>query len=318
VLEGGQEDRVVHVIVAGEGGGEPDGHLFEGLVRFGVVGGGEYISAIDGEPSSLGPLGMRGPNPLHEPDKFRFDLCPVVVGDVEAGGLSMILLESFGADQDSGVVAVVAAAVAATAAAASWGLVLLVLLELFDSILGLEGPAFGIVCPKEVGSEALMKEAEGGGEVLGIVQEDLAVPWSGGLEHHCCSARGEGVGEWGLDEFGDVVAVGVFVNDAGLFVDSGFSWGNITSVRHAVSLFVIVDGDVGFGGGEHNLFHHHGGVGNGGGGVEGGEESIFRSHHSAGDGSDVFNADESVGHCDFWLVEEVVEEASLFVGDVTG
>jgi hypothetical protein len=58
-----------------------------------------------------------------------------------------------------------------------------------------------------------VEEAEGGGEVLGIVQEDLAVAWSGGLEHHCCGAGGEGVGERGLDEFGDVVAVGVLVDD---------------------------------------------------------------------------------------------------------
>jgi hypothetical protein len=81
-------------------------------------------------------------------------------------------------------------------------------------------------------------------------------------------------------------------------------------------LFVVVDGDVGFGGGEHDLCCRHGRW-RGGGGVEGGEESIFRSHRSAGDGGDVFDADESVGHCDFWLVEEVVEEASLFAGDAT-
>jgi hypothetical protein len=70
---------------------------------------------------------VRGPDPLYEPNELRLDLCPVVVRDVEAGGLSAVLLESLGADQDGGVVAVVAAAAAAaTAATASWGLVLFV------------------------------------------------------------------------------------------------------------------------------------------------------------------------------------------------
>jgi hypothetical protein len=153
---------------------------------------------------------------------------------------------------------VAAAAAAATAAAASRGLVLFVFLEFFDSIFGLVGPSFGVVCPHEVGAEALVEEAEGGGEVFGIVQEDLAVAWSGGLEHHCCGARGEGVGERGLDEFGDVVAVGVLVNDPGLLVNCSFPHGNVTSVRHPDSLLVVVDGDVGFGGGEHDLFCCHG------------------------------------------------------------
>jgi hypothetical protein len=146
--------------------------------------------------------------------------------------LPVVLLEPLRTDQDGGVVGVVAAAAVAAAAAASRGLVLFVCLEFFDAAFGREGSGLGFVCSGEVGAEALVKEAEGGGEVLGVVQEDLAVAWSGGLEHHGCGARGEGVGERGLDEFWDVVAVGVFVNDPGFFVNCSFSHGNVTSVRH--------------------------------------------------------------------------------------
>jgi hypothetical protein len=256
---------------------------------------------------------------LYEPNEFRLDLGPVVVGDVEPGGLSAILLEPFWADQDGSVVAVDAAgAVAAAATAPAGWLVLFVGLKFFDMALGREGPGLGLVCSGEVCTESLVEEAEGGGEVFGVVQEDLTIPWSGGLEHHCCSAGGECVGERGLDEFGDVVAVSILVDDAGLFIDSSFSRGNVTSVLHAVSLFIVVDGDVGFWGGEHDLFCHRSGVGDGGGGVEGGVESVFRSHRSTGNGGDVFDADKSVGHCNLGLVEEVVEETSLFAGDATG
>jgi hypothetical protein len=118
-FEGGQEDRVVHVVVSGEGGGEPDWHLFEGEVGVGVVSGGEEVSAVDGESPSLCPLSVRSPDPLYEPNELRFDLGPVVVGDVEPGGLPVVLLESLGADQYGGVVAVVAAAAAAATAAAA-------------------------------------------------------------------------------------------------------------------------------------------------------------------------------------------------------
>jgi hypothetical protein len=139
-----------------------------------------------------------------------------------------------------------------------------------------------------------MKESEGGGEVFGIVQEDLTVTRSGSLEDHHSSTGGEGVGKWGFDQLGDVVTVGVLVDDPGLLVNCSFPHGNITSVLYVIPLFIIVDCDVGIGG------------------CEG---SIFRSHRSAGDGSNIFNVDESVGHCNVRLVEEVVEEAGVFAGD---
>jgi hypothetical protein len=64
----------------------------------------------------------------------------------------MVLFESFGADQDGGVIAVVAAAAVIVAASAtSWGLVLFVLLNFLELVLGLEGSSFGIVRSGEVG-----------------------------------------------------------------------------------------------------------------------------------------------------------------------
>jgi hypothetical protein len=64
-----------------------------------------------------------------------------------------------------------------------------------------------------------VEEAEGGGKVLGVIQENLTIAWPGGLEHHCCSVRGEGIGKRSLDQLGDVVAVCVFVNDPRFFVN---------------------------------------------------------------------------------------------------
>jgi hypothetical protein len=58
VLEGGLEDGIVHVVMAGEGGGEPDGHLGEGKVGVFVVGSGCQDKLVDREPSSLGPFGV--------------------------------------------------------------------------------------------------------------------------------------------------------------------------------------------------------------------------------------------------------------------
>jgi hypothetical protein len=55
VFEGGDEDCVVHVVVAGEGGGEPDWHLFEGEIGFGIISGGEEVSAVDGNPRPCVP-----------------------------------------------------------------------------------------------------------------------------------------------------------------------------------------------------------------------------------------------------------------------
>jgi hypothetical protein len=58
VLEGGLEDSVVHIVVAGEGGGEPDGHLGKGEIGVFVVGSGRQDELVDRESSPLGPFGM--------------------------------------------------------------------------------------------------------------------------------------------------------------------------------------------------------------------------------------------------------------------
>jgi hypothetical protein len=58
VLEGSLEDGVVHIVVAGEGSGEPDGHLGKGEVGVFVVGSGRQDKLVDREPLSLGPFGM--------------------------------------------------------------------------------------------------------------------------------------------------------------------------------------------------------------------------------------------------------------------
>jgi hypothetical protein len=131
----------------------------------------------------------------------------------------MVLFVTLGTDGDGSFVAVAAAAAAITAAAtSSGGLVLFVALDGFDALLGLKGSS---LCCKYLvtrSAKVAVEPAEGGGEVLGVVQEDLAVAWSGGLEDHCCSAGGEGVGEGRLDQSGDVVAV-VFINLSGLLAD---------------------------------------------------------------------------------------------------
>jgi hypothetical protein len=128
---------------------------------------------------------VRSPDSLYEPDEFRFNLGPVFIGDVEPRDLPVVFFEPLGADQDGGVVTVVAAAGAAPTPAASWGFILLVFLEFLESIFGLEGPSFSIVCPGEVSVEALMEEAEGGGEILGIIQEDLPITCVTGLFLPC-------------------------------------------------------------------------------------------------------------------------------------
>jgi hypothetical protein len=58
VLEGGLEDGVVHIVVAGEGGGEPDGHLGKGEVGVLIVGSGRQDELVDRESFPLGPFGV--------------------------------------------------------------------------------------------------------------------------------------------------------------------------------------------------------------------------------------------------------------------
>jgi hypothetical protein len=58
VLESSLEDGVVHIVVAGEGGGEPDRHLGEGEIGVFVVRPGRQDELIDRESFPLGPFGM--------------------------------------------------------------------------------------------------------------------------------------------------------------------------------------------------------------------------------------------------------------------
>jgi hypothetical protein len=53
VFEGGSEDGVVHVVVAGEGGGEPDRYLAEREVCVFIIGRGEVHELVDREPLSF-------------------------------------------------------------------------------------------------------------------------------------------------------------------------------------------------------------------------------------------------------------------------
>jgi hypothetical protein len=290
VLKGGHEDGVVHVIVAGEGGSEPDGHLLQWYICVGVVGGGEEVSAVDGESLSLSPLNVGVPCTLYEPDILGFNLSPIVVGDVEPCRLSSVFLKIQRTHSNGGVVT--AAAVAMAASTAPWGFIFFVTLELLEAIFCLSGSFLGVVCPAECVMKASMEELEGGGEIFGVVQEYLAIAGASGFEDHSGRTGREGVAEWGLDQLGDVIAVCVFINGPGLLVNSSFPQGNVTNILYVVSLLIIVDGDVGVGG------------------FKG---SVFCSHHSAGDGSDIFNVDESVGHCNLWLVEEVGKEAGVFM-----
>jgi hypothetical protein len=109
-------------------------------------------------------------------------LVPVVVGNVEPGCLAGVLLEPDGAH--TFVLRLVvgggaAAAWAVTRVVACWGLVLLIAKELFESILGFEGSVLGFV-------HSLFELADGGGEVLGIFDEHVAVSLPSGLQDHCC------------------------------------------------------------------------------------------------------------------------------------
>jgi hypothetical protein len=93
VFQGRPEDDVVHVVVAGEGGSEPDGHLGQREVGLLVVSGGVEVVDEEGESLSLGPFCMRVSS-LDEPNELGLHLVPVVVGDVEPGCLSGVLFES--------------------------------------------------------------------------------------------------------------------------------------------------------------------------------------------------------------------------------
>ena len=97
VLEGGLEDGVVHVVVAGEGRREPHGHGGDGGLRVFAVSGGEQGVAVDGESLSFGPFCL-GLCPLYEPNEPWFDSVSLVVGDLEARGLALVLVEAWGAD----------------------------------------------------------------------------------------------------------------------------------------------------------------------------------------------------------------------------
>jgi hypothetical protein len=176
------------MVVAGEGGGEPDWHLFQGYVGVRVVSGGEGVCSVAGESLSLCPFHVGGPGPMHEPDILWFDLGTIIVGDVEPGGLPVVLFEAFWADGDRGVSAATAAVAAAVAS--SRGLVLFVVLDLFESIFCPGGASLRVVCFVQCVAEASVKESKGGGKILGVVQEDLAVAGSGDLEDH-------GSGAWG-------------------------------------------------------------------------------------------------------------------------
>jgi hypothetical protein len=160
------------VVVTGEGGGEPDGHLFEWHICIGVVGGGEEVSAVHGEPPSLCAFHMRGPGPMNEPDVCRLDLLSLFVGDVEPQGLPAVVFEPFRTDCDGGVdaVAVVVAAVAATMSATSRGFILFVAFNLFKAVFCLNGALLGVVGFVHRIAEASIEDSEGGGEVFGVVQ----------------------------------------------------------------------------------------------------------------------------------------------------
>jgi hypothetical protein len=150
------------MVVVGEGGGEPDGHLLQWYVGVGVVSWGEEVSSIAGESLPLCPFHVRGPGAMYEPDEFQLDLDPVVIGDVEAGCLPMVLFKSFRTDSDSGVVAVIAAAAVVSAAAvSSWGLVFFIMLDLLEPIFCPGSAPFSVICFVHRVVETSVEESEG-------------------------------------------------------------------------------------------------------------------------------------------------------------
>jgi hypothetical protein len=211
---------------------------------------------------------------------------------------------------DGGVFSAVAAAVA-SAAATSRGFVLLVFLQLLQSFFDLAGPILGVVCVVSSVVSALIslagvfeglieagfEEAEGSGQVFGIVKEDIAVSWSGSFKDHRGSARRERNGEWSLDQLGDVLVV----FPVGKRNVGGDNLGEFVAVGVA-----ILDG----------AFELGGQVIKVGGCVEEGLVDVFLRR--VGDGGEVLDADETVGHCEVGLAEEVEEEVVVVVGVAEG
>jgi hypothetical protein len=229
---------------------------------------------------------------LYKTDVLGLNAFPIIIGDVETLGLSFVLLESLRTD---GSLLLAVAAVVASAAAASRGFVLFIFLQLLQPVLDLVGPVLRVLCVISSAASALIslagvlegfvkagfEEAEGGGQVFGIVEEDIAVSWSCGFKDHRGSARRERNGEWCWDQLRDVfVVVPVGERDVVCFV------GGIVPVEvlEADSL-VLGDLIVGLMGG-------------------------------CCDGGEVFDTNETVGHCEIGLVEEVEEEVVVVVGVV--
>jgi hypothetical protein len=92
VFQGCSEDDVVHVVVTGEGGSEPDWHLGQWEVGVLVVGGGVEVMDEEWEPLSLGSFCM-WVSPLDEPYEFGLQLVPVVIGNVEPRCLAMVVFK---------------------------------------------------------------------------------------------------------------------------------------------------------------------------------------------------------------------------------
>jgi hypothetical protein len=278
MFEGGGEDGVVHVVVVGEGCCEPDRDLPEGKVGVLIVGGGKQEELVDRESLSFRPLGV-WVSSLYEANVCGLNVIALSIWDVEPLSLPFVLLEACWAD--CGVLGEVTAA-AASVAASSGGLVLFVSLQLFDFIFSLIGPilavlgvVLGIVSAVQSLVQLLFEGTDGGGQVFGIVEEDGAVAGSCGFQNHCCRARGER-GELCGDEFWDVVVISLV------------------------------------GKGDFNcLFEVGGGLSKGVGGIA--EGLVDGGLGGCGDGSHIFNADESVGHFDERLVEEVEEEVVVVV-----
>jgi hypothetical protein len=222
--------------------------------------------------------------------------------------LSLVFFEPLGAD--GGVLFAVAAAVA-SAAATSRGFVLLVFLQLLQSFLDLVSPVLSVLRVISSAVSALIsatgvfkgvvevgfEEAEGSGQVFGIVEEYVAISWSGGFKDHRGSARRECDGEWSLDQFRDVLVV-FSIGERDVCGDD---------LRELVSSGAVVFGCV---------FELGCQVVKAGGCVEEGLVDVFLRH--VGDGGEVFDVDEAVGHCKVRLAEEVKEEVVVVVGVAEG
>jgi hypothetical protein len=137
---------------------------------------------------------------LYKTDVLGLNAFPVIVGDVKTLGLPFVLFEALGTD--SGFLLTVTTVVA-SAATVSRGFVLLVLLQFFQPVLDLVGPILCVLCVVssavsalislsgvfEGFVEAVFEEMEGGGQIFGVVEKDMAVPWSCGFKDHRGSAR---------------------------------------------------------------------------------------------------------------------------------